>query len=99
MTISTIILPVQIGSLSAALESVSDKTIIVADRIDEVKKVSGNVGVVENVLAYCRGDIICKFGNWEAECWSEKCSRGSGTDVLKRFCGAYTYEIWKIDSR
>jgi tRNA threonylcarbamoyladenosine biosynthesis protein TsaB len=52
------ILPVQIGNLTAALSAMTGETMIVTDRIDEVKKISDKSGVIENILSYCRGDVI-----------------------------------------
>jgi len=51
-------LPVQIGNLTAALSAITGETMIVTDRIDEVKKISDKSGVIENILSYCRGDVI-----------------------------------------
>jgi hypothetical protein len=34
---------------------------IVTDRIDEVKKISDKSGVIENILSYCRGDVIARI--------------------------------------
>jgi universal bacterial protein YeaZ len=54
-------LPVQIGNLTAALSAITGKTMIVTDRIDEVKKISDKSGVIENILSYCRGDVIARI--------------------------------------
>jgi len=55
------ILPVQIGNLPQALSAISEKTIIITDRIDEMKKISDICGVIENILSYCRGDVIARI--------------------------------------
>jgi orotate phosphoribosyltransferase-like protein len=49
---------VRIGNLSSTFSAVYHKTIIVTDRIDEVKKTSNDSMIVESVLPYCRGDVI-----------------------------------------
>lgn len=54
-------LPVQIGTLSAALSAITGETMIVTDRIDEVKKILNTCGVIENILSYCRGDVIARI--------------------------------------
>ena len=54
-------IPVQIGNLAAALSAFTEETMIVTDRIDEVKKISDKSGVIENILSYCRGDIIARI--------------------------------------
>jgi tRNA threonylcarbamoyladenosine biosynthesis protein TsaB len=55
------VLPVQIGNLPAALSAIIGETMIVTDRIDEVKKFSDKSGVIENILPYCRGDVIARI--------------------------------------
>jgi tRNA threonylcarbamoyladenosine biosynthesis protein TsaB len=52
------VFPVRIGNLSSTFSAVYHKTIIVTDRIDEVKKTSNDSMIVESVLPYCRGDVI-----------------------------------------
>jgi len=52
---------VRIGNLSAALFSLSPKTVIVTDRIDQLKNVTEQAGVIEDILPYCRGDVIAKI--------------------------------------
>jgi tRNA threonylcarbamoyladenosine biosynthesis protein TsaB len=52
------VFPVKIGNLSSTLSEVYKGTIIVTDRIDEVKKIFNGSMIVESVLPYCRGDII-----------------------------------------
>jgi tRNA threonylcarbamoyladenosine biosynthesis protein TsaB len=54
-------LPVQIGNLAAALSAITGETMIITDRIDEVKKISDKSGVIENILSYCRGDVIARI--------------------------------------
>jgi tRNA threonylcarbamoyladenosine biosynthesis protein TsaB len=54
-------LPVQIGNLTAALSASTGETMIVTDRIDEVKKLSDTYRVIENILSYCRGDVIARI--------------------------------------
>jgi tRNA threonylcarbamoyladenosine biosynthesis protein TsaB len=54
-------LPVQIGSLAASLSVINEKTMIITDRIDEVKKFLDKSGVIENILSYCRGDVIARI--------------------------------------
>lgn len=54
-------LPVQIGNLIAALSAMTGETVIVTDRIDELKKISDKSGVIENILSYCRGDVIARI--------------------------------------
>ena len=34
---------------------------IVTDRMDEVRKTSDKSGVIENILSYCRGDVIARI--------------------------------------
>jgi len=54
-------LPVQIGSLNSALSAVNRETTIITDQIDEVKKFADKSGVIENILSYCRGDVIARI--------------------------------------
>ncbi len=54
-------LPVQIGSLTSALSNVDQETTIITDRIDEVKKFTDKSGVIDNILSYCRGDLIARI--------------------------------------
>jgi tRNA threonylcarbamoyladenosine biosynthesis protein TsaB len=54
------ILPEQIGNLTTLLSAVTDATIIVTDRMNEVKMISDKSGVIENILSYCRGDVIAR---------------------------------------
>jgi len=49
---------VHTGSLSSALAAVSAKTVIVTDRPGEVTMESRDSILVENVLPFCRGDVI-----------------------------------------
>jgi tRNA threonylcarbamoyladenosine biosynthesis protein TsaB len=58
---------VQIGNLSRALASVSLKTVIVTDHIDEIKMESGDSIIVEDVFSCCRGDIIARMA---VESWN-----------------------------
>ena len=53
--------PVQIGNLTAVLSVMTGKTMIVTDRIDEIQKISEKSGVIENILSYCRGDVIARI--------------------------------------
>jgi tRNA threonylcarbamoyladenosine biosynthesis protein TsaB len=55
------VLPVQTGSITAALSAITRETMIVTDRIDEVKKISDKSGVIENILSYCRGDVVARI--------------------------------------
>jgi tRNA threonylcarbamoyladenosine biosynthesis protein TsaB len=52
------VLAVRIGSLSSMLAAASTKTVIVTDSTREVKAVSGDSLLIEEVLSYCRGDVI-----------------------------------------
>jgi len=54
-------LPVQIGNLSTALSANTSNTMIITDRIDEVKKFADKSGVIDNILSYCRGDVIARI--------------------------------------
>jgi tRNA threonylcarbamoyladenosine biosynthesis protein TsaB len=54
-------LPVQIGNLTTALSVMTRETMIVTDRMDEVRKTSDKSGVIENILSYCRGDVIARI--------------------------------------
>jgi tRNA threonylcarbamoyladenosine biosynthesis protein TsaB len=54
-------LPVQIGKLESMLSVITEKTMIITDRIDEVKKFLDKSGVIDNILSYCRGDIIARI--------------------------------------
>jgi tRNA threonylcarbamoyladenosine biosynthesis protein TsaB len=55
------IIPVQIGNLAAALSVLTEETMIVTDQIDKVKKILDKSGVIENILSYCRGDVIARI--------------------------------------
>jgi tRNA threonylcarbamoyladenosine biosynthesis protein TsaB len=55
------VLAVRIGSLPSALAAVCAKTAIVTDRTGEVKAGSGGSFIVEDVLSYCRGDVIARM--------------------------------------
>jgi tRNA threonylcarbamoyladenosine biosynthesis protein TsaB len=63
------VLAVQIGSISSALISVSLNTRVVTDHADEVKAESADSILVENVLPYCRGDVIARMA---LEKWNTK---------------------------
>lgn len=52
------VLEVHIGSIVSVLHSVHQKTIVVTDAPNEVKKESRDSIVVEEVLPHCRGDMI-----------------------------------------
>jgi tRNA threonylcarbamoyladenosine biosynthesis protein TsaB len=52
------VLAVHIGSLPSVLAEASTKTVIVTDRAGEVKASSGDSLLVEDVVSFCRGDII-----------------------------------------
>ncbi len=54
-------LPVQTGSLTSALSAVTRETTIITDRIDEVKKFADKSGVIDNILSYCRGDVLARI--------------------------------------
>jgi tRNA threonylcarbamoyladenosine biosynthesis protein TsaB len=55
------VLAVHIGSLSSALAGASTKTVIVTDCTGEVKGASGGSLHVEDVVSYCRGDVIARM--------------------------------------
>jgi tRNA threonylcarbamoyladenosine biosynthesis protein TsaB len=55
------VLAVHIGSLSSALAGASTKTVIVTDCTGEVKGASGGSLLVEDVVSYCRGDVIARM--------------------------------------
>jgi tRNA threonylcarbamoyladenosine biosynthesis protein TsaB len=55
------IVPVQIGNCSAALFAVTPKTVIVTDRMDVLKNDTQQAGVIENILPYCRGDVVAQI--------------------------------------
>jgi len=59
---------VQIGSFSSALAAASTKTMIITDHTNEVKTESDNSIIVENVLSYCRGDVVARIAieKWNA---------------------------------
>jgi tRNA threonylcarbamoyladenosine biosynthesis protein TsaB len=63
------VLPVQIGSISSALHSVSQKTVVVTDHTDEVKKETAGSTIVADVFSFCRGDVIARMARekWNAE--------------------------------
>jgi len=63
------VLTVQIGSISSALKSLSQNTIVVTDHIDEVKAESADSIIVEKVFPYCRGDVIARIA---IEQWNTK---------------------------
>jgi tRNA threonylcarbamoyladenosine biosynthesis protein TsaB len=54
-------LAVQIGNINAALSAVTGETMVITDQIDGVKKISNSSGVIENILSYCRGDVIAQI--------------------------------------
>jgi tRNA threonylcarbamoyladenosine biosynthesis protein TsaB len=54
-------LPLKIGNLTTALSAITAETMIVTDRIDEVKNLSDKCRVIENILSYCRGDVIARI--------------------------------------
>ena len=56
------VLEVHIGSIVSVLHSVHQKTIVVTDAPNEVKKESKDSIVVEEVLPHCRGDMIARLG-------------------------------------
>lgn len=60
--------PVRIGSLPSALAAVSMETVLVTDHAEKVKTESGDSIVVEDVLPYCRGDVIARMAveRWNA---------------------------------
>jgi len=49
---------VHIGSLSSVFAASSTKTLIVTDSTSEVKAGSSNSLLIEDVVSYCRGDVI-----------------------------------------
>jgi tRNA threonylcarbamoyladenosine biosynthesis protein TsaB len=55
------VFPVQIGNLAAVHSTVSPKTVIATDRMDEIKNDPEQAGVIENILPYCRGDVIAQI--------------------------------------
>jgi tRNA threonylcarbamoyladenosine biosynthesis protein TsaB len=57
------VLPVHIGSISSALQSVSPTTVVVTDHKDDVKKeIIDSIKIVD-VFPYCRGDIIARLAH------------------------------------
>lgn len=54
--------PVRIGSLSDVLGLLKENTAVLTDRMDEVKKNFHEAGVIENILPYCRGDVVAHIG-------------------------------------
>jgi tRNA threonylcarbamoyladenosine biosynthesis protein TsaB len=54
-------LPVQIGNLTTPLSVFTENTVFVTDRMDQVKKSSGTSGVIDNILSYCRGDVLARI--------------------------------------
>jgi tRNA threonylcarbamoyladenosine biosynthesis protein TsaB len=63
------VLAVQIGNLSSALAAASVNTVIVTDRTGDVKMESGDSIIVEDVVSYCRGDVIARMAieKWNSE--------------------------------
>jgi tRNA threonylcarbamoyladenosine biosynthesis protein TsaB len=53
--------PVQIGDLSSAIASASLKTVIVTDQADKLKAEVSSSSIIEDVLPYCRGDVVAKM--------------------------------------
>ena len=60
---------VHIGSIASALTSVTLKTMIVTDHIDEVQAESSDSIIVEKVFPYCRGDVTAQIA---IEKWNTK---------------------------
>ena len=60
--------PVHIANLSSALATASAKTLVLTDRMDEVKTKSGDSIMVADVFTYCRGDTIARMAieQWNA---------------------------------
>jgi len=54
-------IPVKIGNIAAVVSAMAGETMVVTDRVDEVRKVSDKSGVIENILSYCRGDVIARI--------------------------------------
>jgi tRNA threonylcarbamoyladenosine biosynthesis protein TsaB len=79
------ILPVHIDDISSVISSIQSDTIIVTDRIDELKKASGIHVQVESVLPYCRGDIIAKKAFEKVKSGDNKISENLEPLYLKNF--------------
>ncbi len=60
--------PVQIGSISSIPAAASLKTLIVTDRVDEVKTKLSDSIIVDDVFSYCRGDIVARMAG---ERWND----------------------------
>jgi tRNA threonylcarbamoyladenosine biosynthesis protein TsaB len=57
------IIPVYVGTLDSVAATVNTPTtVVVTDCSDEVKKVIGGYGLIENILTYCRGDVVASIG-------------------------------------
>jgi tRNA threonylcarbamoyladenosine biosynthesis protein TsaB len=62
------VLAVHVGTISSALQSVPEKTIVVTDHVNTVKIDSTDSLVLEDVSPYCRGDVIARMAieEWNA---------------------------------
>jgi len=52
--------PVRVGNLNKDIITSDSETAIITDRIDEIKKNADKCGVIDNILSYCRGDVIAR---------------------------------------
>ena len=53
--------PVRVGNLDEKIFAGAAETAVITDRIDEIKKNADKCGVIDNILSYCRGDIIARI--------------------------------------
>lgn len=53
--------PVHIGDISSVSSFVNNRSIIVADCMDALKKEKNNSVIIKNVFPFCRGDVIARL--------------------------------------
>ncbi|MBN1396948.1 MAG: tRNA (adenosine(37)-N6)-threonylcarbamoyltransferase complex dimerization subunit type 1 TsaB [Bacteroidetes bacterium] len=53
--------PVRVGNLDENIFAGTAETAVITDRTDEIKKNADKCGVIDNILSYCRGDIVARI--------------------------------------
>ncbi len=77
--------PVRVGSLNQYIFESNAETAVITDRIDEIKKIADKCGVIDNILSYCRGDIVARIAIEKLKNGIEKAPKDLEPMYLKDF--------------